>query len=194
MNFLRKLGFVSLATLSIAAVGGASSASATTFEINGKAANYAFEFTATLATGASFIIKDEFGTTTDTCSGSTIRGQTQTPYTAGTVSGSLSSLSFASCNHTTHVLNRGSFYTYWTSGTNGVFGSKEAEVTLLSTSFGASATCKTGTGSALGTITGFNAGHASIHVNALINCGILGNASWTGTYTVTSPTGLGVVN
>jgi hypothetical protein len=66
--------------------------------------------------------------------------------------------------------------------------SSGAEVTVVSTFFGASATCKTGAGTTIGTLTGVSAGDATMDINATINCGILGNSAWTGTYTVTSAT------
>ena len=53
--------------------------------------------------------------------------------------------------------------------------------------------CKTGEGTAIGNLTGVASGHATMEINATLNCGPhLSSARWTGTYTVTSPTGLGV--
>jgi peroxiredoxin family protein len=74
--------------------------------------------------------------------------------------------------------------------TNGTLYSKGAEVTVVSTAFGVSAVCKTGASTALGTLTGAEAGgQAVIHINSKISCGILGTSTLTGAYVVTNPTG-----
>jgi hypothetical protein len=52
--------------------------------------------------------------------------------------------------------------------------------------------CKTGAGTDIGTLTGTTIGLATLDINATIACGILGNSSWTGTYTVTFPSSLNV--
>jgi hypothetical protein len=62
----------------------------------------------------------------------------------------------------------------------------------ISTAFG-TVNCKTGTGTDLGTLTGVSSGNATMHINAVLNCGfLLPSATFKGTYTVTSPSGLGV--
>lgn len=54
--------------------------------------------------------------------------------------------------------------------------------------------CKTGTGTHMGTLTGVKEGHATLHIDAIKNCGFfMPSATWGATFTVTSPTGLGVV-
>ena len=93
------------------------------------------------------------------------------------------------------MLNTGSLKIEWTSGTNGKVSSSGAEVTVFATALNASAVCKTGTGTEIGTFTGVKTGNATMDIStSKLNCGILGTATWTGTYTVTSPTGLGVVS
>jgi hypothetical protein len=200
MKYLKILGLAAVAAMALMAF--AASASATTLEINGTAQNRAVTLTSTLKSGTSAILKDEFGTTTDTCTTSEVKGATASPFTGATVGGTISSLTFSNCTHTTTVLANGSLSVEWASGTNGTVSSKGAEVTVQSTFFGASAICKTGEGTKLGTLTGTAAGDATMDINATIKCGILGNSSWTGTYTVTSATSstlpsgtsLGVVN
>jgi hypothetical protein len=202
MKYLKMLGLAAVAALALMAVVGASVASATTLEVGGEAKNSAVEIKASLAAGTSAILKDSNNTTTDTCTGSTVRGTT-TVFTGTEVKGPLApitepevekrGLTFSNCTHTTTVLKPGSLSVANIAGTtNGTVSSQEAEVTVVSTVFGASAVCKTGTGTIIGTITGVKSGNATMDVNAKINCGILGTATWTGTYTVTSPTGLGV--
>jgi hypothetical protein len=194
MKYLKMLGLAAVAAMALMAFVGAGTASATTLEVGGVAKNAAVTISSSLAAGSSAILKDEFGTTTDTCTESTVSGTTTTPFTAAEVDGTVSSLTFSKCSHTTDVINKGILYVKWLSATNGTVTSSGAEVTVSSTFFGASAVCKTGAGTALGTLTGVNAGNATMHINATISCGILGNSKWTGTYTVTSPTGLGVIN
>jgi len=200
MKYLKMLGLAAVAAMALMAFAG--SASATTFEIAGVAQNKSVAIEATLKAGTSAILKDEAKTTTDTCTSSEVKGATEineetgTKFTGGVVGGKVSSLTFTNCTHTTTVIAPGSLHINWTSGTNGTVKSFGAKVTVVSTFFGASAICDTGAGTNIGTFTGVakSTEHATIDINATINCGILGNSSWTGTYTVTSPTGLGAIN
>jgi hypothetical protein len=151
------------------------------------------ETSATLKTGTSLQLVDEYGTKTDTCTASEVKGKIESPGgEASHPSGKLSGLTFSSCTHTTTVIAKGELEVKGIAGTtNGTVYSKNAEVTVQSTFFGASAVCKTGAGTALGTLTGAGPGEqATIHVNGKIPCGILATASLTGTYLVTEPTGL----
>jgi hypothetical protein len=184
MKYLKMLGLAAVAAMALMAFAG--SASATTLSTNGTKQNAAVELTATLKTGTSALLKDEAGTTTDTCTTSEVKGSTSGSFSAATVGGTVSSLTFKNCTHTTTVIAPGSLSVAWTSGTNGSVKSSGAEVTVVSTFFGASATCKTGAGTTIGTLTGVSAGDATMDISATINCGILGNSAWTGTYTVTS--------
>jgi len=197
MKYLKMLGLAATAMALMAVVAG--SASATTLEVGGSAKNAKTEFEATIKAGTSAILRDNFGTTTDTCTTSEVKGSTSGSFSAATVGGAVSTLTFKNCTHTTTVISNGNLSIAWTSGTNGTVSSSEAEVTVNSTFFGASAICKTGTGTKIGTLTGVKEGNATIDIVALINCGILGEASWTGTYSVTkvngvSGAGLGVVS
>lgn len=195
MNKLKRLGFAAIATLSLLGIAGASSASATTLELAGSAQNKAVSIEATLTAGSSLILKDESGTTTDTCTSSEIKATTGTFTGASPIGGPVSTLSFAKCTHTTTVLKSGRLLFTWdTAGTNGTVWSSEAEWTVQSTFFGSSSVCKSGVGTKIGTLLGVKSGHASILTNGKINCGILGSAALTASYTVTSPTGLGIVS
>jgi hypothetical protein len=191
MKHLKILGLMAVAAMAVMAFT-AASASATTLAIGATKQTGAVTIKSSLKTGTSAILKDEFGTTTDTCTTSTVEGKTST-FTGAAVSGPISSLTFSNCTHTTTVLANGSLSVTQIAGTtNGTVSSSGAEVTVNSTFFGASAVCKTGAGTDIGTLTGVTSGNATIDINATIGCGILGNSSWTGTYTVTSPTGLNV--
>jgi hypothetical protein len=189
MKHLKMLGVAALAAMGLMAFAG--SASATTLSVEGVKKNEAVTIKATLAAGSSALLKDKNGTTADTCTGSTVEGTTTA---FDPPSGPVSKLEFTGCSHTTHVLKPGSLSVAWISNTEGTVTSSGAEVTVVSTVFGASAICKTGTGTVVGTLTGVASGHATMDIDATnsLNCGILGTSSWTGTYTVTSPTGLGV--
>jgi hypothetical protein len=197
MKYVKMLGLAAVAAMALMAFAG--SASATTLEIGGVAQNRAVTITASLKTGTSALLKDELGTTTDTCTASSVVGTTSA---FDPPSGPVGTLTFTGCSHTTTVIANGNLSVAWTSGTNGTVSSNGAEVTVVSTFFGASATCKTGTGTPIGTLTGVSTGDATMDINATLNCGILGSSSWTGTYTVTSATSstlpsgtsLGVVN
>jgi len=188
MKYLKMLGLVAVAAMALTAFA-ASTASATTLETNGVATKAAETITATLEAGSSAILKDEFGTTTDTCLKSEVKGATEGTFTGATVGGKVGTLTFEECTHTTKVDANGSLSIAWTSGTNGEVKSSGAEVTVQSTFFGATALCKTGTGTKIGTATGVKEGNATIDINATVNCGILGSSSWTGTYSVTTPSG-----
>jgi hypothetical protein len=193
MKYLKMLGLAAVAAMALMAVAG--SASATTLEIGGVTQNKAVTITASLEAGTSALLKDEFGTTTDTCTVSHVHGATTLFTAPGTaeIHGNISELTFEKCTHTTKVIKPGKLYIGWEEGTtNGTVTSAEAEVTVQSTFFGASAICKTGAGTKIGTLTGVASGFATMDINGNINCGILGTASWTGAYVVTSPNGLGV--
>jgi hypothetical protein len=86
----------------------------------------------------------------------------------------------------------------WISGTkNGTVTSDEAEVTVTSTTFGASLVCSTGSGTDIGTLTGKTntTEHATMDIKGVVNCGFfVPTAYWEGSYIVTSPTGLSVTS
>jgi hypothetical protein len=196
MKFLKMLGLAAVAAAALMAFVGAGTASATTLSVGGISKNETVTIEASLKTGTSLILKDEFGTTTETCTVSKFKGtttwtvdetlvRTDNKYTGYRVEGPLSELTFGSCTHTTTVLAKGNLSVTWTSGTNGTVSSNGAEVTFQSTFFGASAVCKTGAGTNIGTLTGVKEGSSTIDLNAKINCGILGSSSWTGTYVTT---------
>jgi hypothetical protein len=192
MRYPKLAGLATAASMAFMALLVVGTASATTLEVGGVAQNKAVSFTASLKSGTSLLVKDESGTSTDTCTGSTIAGSTTT--FTGTPGGPVSGLTFTSCSHTTTVLAKGSISFAWTSGTHATVSSSGAEITVQSTFFGASAVCKTGPGRTIGTLTGVGSGSATLDLNAKITCGVLSDVSWTGTYTITSPAGLGAVS
>jgi hypothetical protein len=193
MEHLRRLDLAAFAAIAVAAFLQASAVSATTLEVGGVPQTKAVSLASTLASGTSYALKDETGTTGDTCTASEFVGKSEGTFSGASVSIPLSTWFFKGCTHTTTTIKPGKLTIAWTSGTNATVTSSETEVTTVSTFFGVSTVCKTGTGTKLGTITGVKEGHATldIDVTSSLNCGVLGNMTWTGTYTVTSPTGLG---
>ncbi|HEV2858711.1 MAG TPA: hypothetical protein VGW80_09950 [Solirubrobacterales bacterium] len=193
MKFTKILGVVAAAALALMAFAG--TASATTLAIGGVKQTGAVTIKASLKTGTSAILKDTGGAFANTCLESAVEGKTTT--FTGTVAGPISTLSFSKCTEEPVVVDTtGSLTVTQIAGTtNGTVRSIGAKVTSPSP-FGA-LTCTTAAspGTDIGTLTGVasTASHATMDINAVLNCGFfLPSAKWEGTYTVTSPTGLNV--
>jgi hypothetical protein len=186
----------------------ASTASATTLEVGGTAKNESVSISSSLATGTSAILKSTSGSTENTCTTSSVEGSTAKPFTAevtkqnprGSIGGPISTLSWSNCTRSVTVHSKGDLEVAWTSGTNGTLYSKNAEVTVGAPIVGYLICVTSAEGTQIGTATGVTKAqeeaeppikHAAIHISANLDCGISG--VWTGTYTVTSPTGLGIV-
>jgi hypothetical protein len=199
MSYFSRIGLTATLAGILAAAMGTGYASATTLAEAGTRVNGPVAYEMTIEAGSSAILKNEFGKTVDTCTESTVKGKTENVFSAATIGGALSTLTFGKCTHTTTVIAKGSLNFTWTSGLDGTVSSSNAEVTVKETEFGVSAVCKTGGGTKVGTFTGSTTpgnifAHAVVHVSAKINCGILGNSTWTGKYIVTSPTELMIVS
>lgn len=202
MKYLKMLGIAAVAAMAFTAFA-ASTASATTLEINGVTQNGPVTIDASLASGTSAVLSRTDGSLANTCTTSTAHGTT-TVYTGTYVEGPLTGhgegtsagLTFGSCTRPVTVHDPGTLAIDYDGDTSGEVLSKKAEVTV-STPFG-TVNCKTGEGTKIGTLTGAtsisNPGvHAIMHINAVLNCGfLLPSASWKGTYTITTPTDLGV--
>jgi hypothetical protein len=193
MHHLKMIGLAALAAMALMAVA-AGSASATTLEIHGVTKNSSVSLEASLKAGSSAILRQTSADFVDTCTSSTVKGATST-FTGTTVSGGISTLTFGNCTHTTHVHKPGSLSVeHIKNTTNGTVRSSGAQVTVQSTTFGATLNC-TANNTHLGVLTGTadTTKHASLKINAVVNCGFfVPSALWEGEYTVTSPTGLGV--
>jgi hypothetical protein len=200
MKYLKMLGLAAVAAMALLAFLGASSASATTLESNGTPFNGAVSLVFSIEPETKAVLKDSAGTTTDECPTSEVKGTTEKDeegkgdFTGPTVGGKVSSLTFVNCTHTTTVIKSGSLSISWIENTtDGTVFSSGAEVTVVSTAFGASAVCKTGSGTDIGTLTGATNGTtnktntATMDINGKISCGILGTSTWTGSYIITSP-------
>ena len=193
MKYLKMLGLAAVAAMALMAVV-AGSASATTLELGGVTKSTSTTISASLKVGTSAVLKDTFGISSNTCTESSVSGTTSST-SGATVTGTLSALSFKKCEREpVNVLKAGTLHVAWISGTtNGTVSSSGAEVETPSP-FG-TLICSTGAGTHLGTITGvkLSSEHATMDINATLSCSGV-SSKWVATYTVTSPTGLGVVS
>ena len=199
MNVFKMLGIAAVAAMSFMAFT-AGSASATTLEVGGVTQNNSVFVTASLTPGTKLVIGRTDGSLANECEGSHLQGTTTSPFTVADpaeITASVESLAFTSCTRALAVHKPGVLHISHDPGTtNGTVASSGAEWTAGSP-FG-TLNCKTGAGADLGTLTGAttasNPGkHATIDINAVINCGFLvPSAFYKGTYTLTSPTELGV--
>jgi hypothetical protein len=192
MFFSKMIGLAVITALAITAIG-AASASATTLEIGGVVQSGAVTLTASSEMSVTY--EDTEGTLANTCSVSHFHGITSV-FSGTKVTGSYSEVTYNTCTRSPVVVDsKGGFYIEWEpSTTSGSVFSENTEVTLP-TAFGFSVSCKTGTGTKIGTLDAASSAssHATLTVAAVLNCGILlPSASWSGSYIVTSPTGLGV--
>jgi len=192
MKVIKKAAGLGL-SLALMALVGTSGASATTLEVEGEPKTEQVTITASLESSTSVVLTNTSGSIQNTCAGSHVHGNTQSPYSGTYVTGPVTSLSFSGCTRKVTVHNAGKLYVEHIAGTtNGTVSSEEAEVTTEIPLVGY-VTCKTDGGKDLGTLTGVGSGHATLHVSAVLNCGaLLPSAKLAATYVVTSPTGLGV--
>lgn len=192
MKHLKNFGLAAVTAMILMAFLGANTASATTLEVEGWAQNKSVLISASLSAGHSTTFKHKELGTLDTCTTSHLNLSTFA-YTPA-VEGTINSFTLWGCSHTTHVLKNGQFKINWTSGTNGTVYLSGMEVTMASTALGASLICKPILG-ASGTLTGVSSGNATIDIKATLRCNLWpGDVIWEGTYSVTSPWGLGVVS
>ncbi|HEV2858715.1 MAG TPA: hypothetical protein VGW80_09970 [Solirubrobacterales bacterium] len=194
MKLTKILGVVAVAAMALMAF--ASTASATTLEIGNTKQTASVTIHATLESGTSAILKDTGGAFANTCTESTVEGETEAPFSAGTIGGPITTLTFGKCTEEPVVVEApGRLTVSWSSGGNGTARSIGAKVKTPSP-FG-TLTCTTAAspGTTIGTFTGAATAtsHATMDINAVLNCGFfLPSAKWEGSYTVTSPTGLKV--
>jgi hypothetical protein len=191
MKYLKMLGLAAVAAMALMAVA-AGSASATTLEKAGVVQTGAVEIKASLESGTSAKLQKTDGSFANTCTESSVEGKT-TVFTGTAVSGPISLLTFKKCTTESVVVDAAGSLSIERIGstTNGTVKSSGAKVTVPSP-FGA-LTCVTSEGTDIGTLTGKASGQATMDISAVLNCGFLApSATWTGSYVVTSPEGLGV--
>lgn len=204
MNYVKILSFGVIALLIATSVLSAESASATRlYRYTTPSSNDQIltltEFKLTLKSKSSTSLSDTSGGVNDTCTSSEMVGLLET--SGSSVfhpRGEFSWWTFGGCSHTTTSLGRGYFEITNIAGTtNGVMVASEQRVTVKSTIFGISCVVATGAGTNLGTVTGakWPTETAILDINAVITLeNGCGDATWTGTYLFTSPTGMTVEN
>ncbi|HWC48779.1 MAG TPA: hypothetical protein VG448_07855 [Solirubrobacterales bacterium] len=187
MKLTKILGVVAVAAMALMAF--ASTASATTLEVGGVAKNEAVTIKASLKENSA-LLTDTNNISANTCTTSTVEGKTST-FTGAAVEGPISALSWSNCTQGNPTVDaKGSLSVTNISGTtNGTVRSTGANVTVPS--FFGNLTCTT-SNTDLGTLNGKKEGSATMTINAVLSCTVIGTARWSGTYTVTSPSGLGV--
>jgi hypothetical protein len=208
MKITKILGVVAVAAMALMAF--ASTASATTLEIGGVKQTGPVTIHATLEPGTTALLSATGGGLANTCTESTVHGETTSPFTGTTVKGPITDkvvegttvvngLSFSKCTKETIVVDLGGELSIENIAgtTNGTVRSIGAKVTVPS--FFGALTCVTAAspGTDIGTLTGKakTTEHATMDINAVLNCGFfLPSAKWEGFYTVTTPTGLGVAS
>ena len=192
MKPLKRIALAALAASALIALSGAGTASATTLEVTGVTQNGPVLVEASLAKGSSAIGRDTAGFSVNTCTESSGIG-ISTTFTGTTVTGAVAVLVFAKCAREPVVTHKGgTLHVEHIAGTtNGTVVWSGAEWTTPSV-FG-TLLCKTGPGTHIGTLTGVSGAnkHATMDINAQFSCSGV-SLVWTGTYTVTTPTGLGV--
>jgi hypothetical protein len=184
-----------LALLGMVALTVASSASATTLETKGVPENAAITLKTSLAAGSSLLVTDTAGFTAHTCTTATLEGTTvkdsSGDFTGPVVGGVFSTLSWSNCtqgNPTVHAA--GSFSIENIAGTtNGTV--RWTGATWTTPSVFGTMDCSTNN-TDIGTLNGKKEGTATLTINAVLSCTIIGTAKWSGTYTITSPLNLGV--
>jgi hypothetical protein len=191
MSYVKSAGLCALTAMAMMGLG-TGSASATTLEIGGVAQGGAVAITVSLKSGTSLIMKDTQGFSVKTCTAWDFQAQTSSPFTGASVTAPISSMSITGCTRPAVVHDPGKLEITWTSGTNGKVAWEDAHITTGSAI--GTLTCTTGPTTNIGTLTGVASGHATIDVNAVLNCGIIPSTKLEAGLTVTSPTGLGVVS
>lgn len=190
-----KLAGLALSMLGIlAGLLGAGTASATYLEVEGEAKHESVTFKATLAPATSMVVRNTIGDYLVTCAQSEMHAKTEPPFIGETVTGAVSTMTFTgNCDMAVHKMGLLHFE-HLKDSTNAIVRSSGAEVTVFV--YGMYLTCKTGSESAeFGRLTGVKEGHATFHLNAVVNCGFaIPSMIWQGTYQVTSPTGLGALS
>ncbi|HEV2858059.1 MAG TPA: hypothetical protein VGW80_06625 [Solirubrobacterales bacterium] len=194
---LRNLGLAALAATTLLTF--VCPASATTLEVNGVKRNESIWITGSLTAFTSMILKDTSGSFANTCTSSKVEWKTEGSFTGTTVGGTpLFQPSFNSCTEEPVIVDNPGITSSFSveakfASTNGTV--RWAGAVITSPSPFGSLSCSMGKGTDIGTLTGSGFFRASLDVNAVLNCGFfLPSAKWEGTYTITSPEGLGVTS
>lgn len=186
----KNLGFAILVAMALAGFT-AGTASAATVAIGKVTQTTSVTLTLSLKAGSSVTMRTTGGLFANTCTTAHKHGATVAPYSAKPIRYAVSEYWFGMCTEEAIKVDAaGTLGFEHTSGANGTVSSEGAEVTVPSP-FG-TLTCKTGAGTDLGTLTGVESGNATLHMNGVVNCGIIPSAIWAATWVITSPQGFGI--
>lgn len=169
-------------------------ASATTLEVGGVKQTAAVTIQATIAAGTSMAWTLTDGSFVNTAVASTFEVKTSTSTTGTVVSGPVATWTWSGGAEGEPITDeRGSLSIENISGTTkGTLRSNGTKVTVPSPL--GTITCTT-SNTDIGTLIGAASGKATLAINAVLNCGsVVPSVKWSGTYTVTSPLGLGVTS
>lgn len=193
MSYLKKAGLAALSAMALMGMV-ATTASATTLEVGGVALNQTVAIDASLEAESATAWETTTGNVLNVCTESTIKANTEGTFTGGvTVGGKVAEFTFPACGQAITALKPGTFTIEWTSATIGTVRSTGTELEFKDPLLKVAIKCTTNN-TDIGLLTGVKTGHATLDINAVINCGALRpSVNWLGAYTVTSPTGLGVV-
>ncbi|HEV2858706.1 MAG TPA: hypothetical protein VGW80_09925 [Solirubrobacterales bacterium] len=193
MKHLQRITIAALA-LALWTVAVASPAGAATLEVGGIRQEAPVAIKATLKAGSSMPMTATNGLPFNTCTVSRLEGSSVSPFKATAVSVPLSVLTLEGCVEERFTVDtRGTLTIENIAGTtNGTVRWTGARLTLPSM-YGVIACTTENTD--VGLLTGVLKGAAVIDFNAVINCGpFWPSTRWVGTYTVTTPEGLGVTS
>ena len=189
MKYLKMLGLAVLMGAALATLFGTGTASATVLYSNGSALP---KGTLIEVTGTNGVFKAGFMTIE--CSHSELDLKTSTQGSATQpVEGSVNTLKFSGCNATVTVIKTGKLVFHYTSGSNGTITSEGTEITINNHSF--SCTYGTPVATDLGAVAGgtparWNANASLTKISGGFLCAT--PASWTASYTFTTPSPLEV--
>lgn len=171
----------------------ASNAAATTTIATGGVAYLGAEtIEATIASGGSWLLTDTAGFAANTCTSSTLKWGTSSPYTGTTVSGPLSTFASSNCSEGNPTVDAaGTISLEHVSGTalKGTVRWSGGKLTIPS--FFGPLTCTT-SNTDIGMLTGVTSSTGVLDINTVLSCTVIGSAKWSGTYVVTTP-GIAVV-
>jgi hypothetical protein len=193
---MKQVRMIAPTLMAMALIGlGAPTASATTLEVKGVKQTAAIAIKASLKAGTSTLISDTAGFFLNTCTASTFEGKTVSPFSGTSVVAPLSSLTFTSCKEEPLVVHSaGSLSIENIAGTtNGTVRSLSAKWTMSSPFGGLTCVTAASPGTDIGTLTGVGSATATLDFNAALLCGAI-TTKVAGTYSLTSPEGLGVAS
>ena len=196
MKYIKMLGLAAVAAAAMMAFVGAGTASATVLCENNQtsgctnavAKGTVLDFS--VETGTSALLKGPFGETIATCTESTVKGPVSNAGGAGaTVSGSIETLTFGSCNRPVTVSAPGSLEVHHIAGSdNGTVTSTGAKVTIHNVPLFGSCNYETNS-TDVGKLTGNTAAAPTFDIGAsIVSTNGCPTGTWSGSYGYTGST------